>query len=128
MHEVGLSTQWLIQGAKDLLRGNAHNGTTQLLKLAHFSELYDMNIELNHYGGLFGHIHAHLGYCIDNTGFIESDQSSGPDPRKAGQAWGITNAPIIEDGHVASNDLPGWGAEFDEDKFTSLIVEEHGLP
>ena len=128
MHDVGLSTQWLIQGATDLLRGNARNGTTQVMKMAHFAELYDANIELNHYGGLFGHLHAHLGCCIDNTGFVESDQSSGDGPRKAGQAWGITNAPIIEDGHVAPNDLPGWGAEFDEDKFTSLIVEEHGLP
>jgi L-alanine-DL-glutamate epimerase-like enolase superfamily enzyme len=37
----------------------------------------------------------------------------------------VTNAPLIVDGHIAPNDLPGWGAEYDEEKFQSLIAEVH---
>ena len=127
MHDSGISTQWLMQGATDMLRGNARNGTTQVLKMAHFAELYDTNIELNHFGELFGHLHAHLGCCIDNTGYYESDQRSSHGQRRQGQTWGMTNAPLIEDGHVAPNDLPGWGAEWDESTFRSLVVAEHGV-
>ena len=126
MHDLGISTQWLMQGASDYLRGNARNGTTQILKMAHFAELYDANVELNGHGGLFGHLHAHLGCCIDNTGFYEYFQPGADGQRLAGQRWGMTNAPLIEDGHVAPNDLPGWGAQWDEERFRSLIVEEHG--
>ena len=75
MGDIGLSTQWLISGATDLLRANARFGTTQVLKMAHFAELYDTNIEMNAEGGLFGLVHAHLGCCIDNTQFYEA----GPD-------------------------------------------------
>ena len=34
------------------------------------------------------------------------------------------SAPLLEDGYIASNDLPGWGAEWDMDRFNSLVVEE----
>ena len=40
MHDIGLSSQWLIHGATDRLRVNARHGTTQVLKLAHFADLY----------------------------------------------------------------------------------------
>ena len=90
MADIGISTQWLIHGATDRLRGNARNGTTQVLKMAHFAEMYDTNIELNGYGGLFGHVHAHLGCCIDNTDFYEcSGRFLGSDGhRKVGAIWG----------------------------------------
>ena len=71
-HDIGLSTQKLISGATDLLRACAIFGTTQVLKMAHFAEMYDTNVELNHEGGLFGQVHAHLGCCIDNTSFFEA--------------------------------------------------------
>src|SRR5215204_3857845 len=58
MHDIGLTTQWLIQGGTDRLRGNARHGTTQVLKMAHFAEQYAANIELNGGGGLSGLIHA----------------------------------------------------------------------
>ena len=41
MADIGISTQWLIHGATDRLRGNARNGTTQILKMAHFAELHE---------------------------------------------------------------------------------------
>jgi L-alanine-DL-glutamate epimerase-like enolase superfamily enzyme len=125
MHDIGISTQWLMHGATDLLRGNARNGTTAILKMAHFAEMYDTSIELNGHGGLFGHLHATLGCCIDNTSFYEYFQPGSDGQRKQGQTWGMTNAPLIEDGHLAPNDLPGWGAEWDEEKFQSLIGAEH---
>jgi len=127
MADIGISTQWLMHGATDRLRGNARNGTTQVLKMAHFAEMYDTNIELNGHGGLFGHVHAHLGCSIDNTDYYEC---SGRYPnqdghRKAGALWGITNAPLIQEGHIAPNDLPGWGAEWDEEVFQSRVVAVH---
>jgi len=35
----------------------------------------------------------------------------------------LRNAPLIEDGHLAPPDGPGWGAEWDEKTFQSLVVE-----
>ena len=51
MHDIGISTQWLMHGATDLLRANARHGTTLVLKMAHFAELYDTTIEMNAAGG-----------------------------------------------------------------------------
>ena len=122
MHDMGISTQWLMHGATDRLRANARNGTTQVLKMAHFAEMYDTNIEMNAQGGLFGHIHAHLGCSIDNTDFYETSIN---DPYTVGLQWGMVNAPKISDGHLAPNDNPGWGAEWDADKFRTLTLEEY---
>lgn len=125
MHDVGLSTQWLIQGATDRLRANARNGTTQVLKMAHFAEMYGTNVELNGQGGLFGLLHAHLGCCIDNTDYYEYFYTRADGNRVQGEHWGLLNAPLIEDGHLAPPDGPGWGAEWDEKRFQSLIVATH---
>ena len=104
MHDIGLSTQRLMSGATDLLRANARFGTTQVLKMAHFAEMYDANIEMNHEGGLFGLVHVHLGCCIDNTGFFEA----GPDNLTGrGQRWGMLNTPAVVDGHLTPPDGPG---------------------
>ena len=125
MYDMDLSAEWLIQGATDRLRGNARNGTTQVLKMAHFAELYGTNIELNGQGGLFGLLHAHLGCCIDNTDYYEYSSSgeAGDGLRKAGTQWGLLNAPLVEDGHLAPPTGAGWGAEWDEKRFKSLVVE-----
>ncbi|MFN8486636.1 MAG: enolase C-terminal domain-like protein [Caldilineaceae bacterium] len=125
MHDIGISTQWLIHGATDRLRANARNGTTQVLKMAHFAEMYDTNVELNGQGGLFGLIHAHLGCAIDNTDFYENFYLTADGNRKQGEEWGLLNAPVIEDGHLAPPDGPGWGAEWDEARFRSLVVAEY---
>lgn len=127
MHDVGLSAQWLIHGATDRLRANARNGTTQVLKMAHFAELYGTNVELNGVGGLFGLLHAHLGCCIDNADYYEMFQGIDPERglRHMGEAWGMVNGPLIEDGHIAPPDGPGWGAEWDEERFQSLVVAVH---
>lgn len=125
MHDADLTAQWLIQGATDRLRARATFGTTQVLKLAHFAELYGTNIELNGPGGLFGLVHAHLGCCIDNTDYYEcpGHVASREGYRQAGEAWGLLNAPLIEGGSLAPPAGPGWGAEWDEAKFQSLVVE-----
>ena len=125
MHDIGISTQWLIHGATDRLRANARNGTTQVLKMAHFAEMYDTNVELNGQGGLFGLIHAHLGCAIDNTDFYENFYLTADGNRKQGEEWGLLNAPVIEDGYLAPPDGPGWGAEWDEERFRSLVVAEY---
>ena len=128
MHDLGISSQWLIQGATDRLRANARHGTTQVLKMAHFAELYGTNVELNGQGGLFGLVHAHLGCCIDNTDFYECMASfpEGEGERRAGTEWGLLNAPLIEDGHIAPPaGAPAWGAEWDEERFESSLVAEY---
>lgn len=125
MHDIGLSAQWLIQGATDRLRANARNGTTQVLKMAHFAELYGTNVELNGQGGLFGLVHAHLGCCIDNADYYEYFYLSADGNRSQGEQWGLLNAPLIQDGHLAPPDGPGWGAEWDEARFRSLVIAEY---
>jgi L-alanine-DL-glutamate epimerase-like enolase superfamily enzyme len=125
MHDVDLTAQWLIQGASDRLRARATFGATQVLKLAHFTELYGTNIEMNGQGGLMGIVHAHLGCCIDNTDYYEHSGTSADRNRVQGNEWGLLNAPPIKDGHIVPPDGPGWGAEWDEDKFQSLVVETH---
>ena len=114
-HDIGISTQWLISGATDILGTNALFGTTALLKMAHFAELYDTTIEMNAAGGLFGLFHAHLGCCIDNTTFYEAGPDDLP-PNSNGSVWGMANTPPIVDGHIAPPDGPGWGAEWDWDR------------
>ena len=125
MNDIGISSQWLIQGGTDLLRGNARAGSTHVLKMAHLAEMHGTTIELNGTGGLYGLVHATLGCCIDNTNYYEFSGSSGEALREQGAQYGLTNAPLIQDGHIAPNDIPGWGAEWDEEKFNALVVEEH---
>ena len=122
MHDIGISAQWLIQGATDRLRANARNGTTQVLKMAHFAELYNANIEMNGQGGLFGLLHAHLGCCIDNTDYYEYFYMTADGNRTQGETWGMLNGSVIEDGHLAPPDGPGWGAVWDEKKYESMVV------
>ena len=124
MPDMWLCAQWLIQGATDLLRGNARNGTSQVLKMAHFAELHSTTIELNYVAGLFGLIHTHLGCSIKNTTYFESFAPESDSLRKQGEQWGLLNGSMIEDGHLTPPDGPGWGAEWDEARFDSLIVEE----
>lgn len=122
MHDIGLSTQWLIHGATDLLRANARNGTTQVLRMAHFAEGFDTNVELNGHGGLFGLVHTHLGCCIDNT---DSYEMVGGEPRSSGLRWGMVNGPEITDGFMAPPDTPGWGAEWDQKQFDRMVVQTY---
>ena len=124
MHDLGITTQWLIQGGTDLLRANARHGTTLVLKMAHFAEMYDTTIEMNSVGGVYGHIHATLGCCIDNTTYYEYMSTDADTLRKQGETWGMMNAPLVEEGCLAPTDLPGWGAEWDEEKYQSLVVSE----
>jgi L-alanine-DL-glutamate epimerase-like enolase superfamily enzyme len=125
MHDMGLASQWLIQGGTDRLRANARHGTTQVLKMAHFAELYAANIELNGQGGLAGLVHAHLGCCIENTDYYEHFFMSADGNREEGELWGLLNGPPIVDGHIAPPDKPGWGAEWDEARFRSRVVAEY---
>ena len=125
MNDLGLSTQWLIHGATDRLRANARHGTTQVLKMAHFAEMHGANIEMNHQGGLFGLVHAHLGCCIDNTDYYEYFMTTADGQRRDGEEWGMLNAPLIEEGHLVPPDGPGWGAEWDEARFQALVKAEY---
>ena len=75
-------------------------------------------------GGVYGHVHATLGCCIDNISYYEY-MSYAPDTlRKQGERWAMVNAPVVEDGHLTPAYLPGWGAEWDEDRFQSLILSK----
>ncbi len=125
MHDIGLSTQWLIQGGTDRVRANARNGTTQVLKMAHFAEMHGANIEMNAQGGLAGLVHAHLGCCIDNTDYYEHFWMQADANRVEGELWGLLNGPLIVDGHITPPDGPGWGAVWDETRFKSRIVAEY---
>ncbi|NLG48541.1 MAG: hypothetical protein GX552_00350, partial [Chloroflexi bacterium] len=98
-------------GATDMLRANARHGTTQVLKLAHFAELYDTTIELNGMGGLWGLLHASLGCSIINNSYYEMSVGR---PHLMGPRLGMMNPPQVVDGCLIPADGPGWGAEWDQ--------------
>ena len=93
--------------------------------MAHLAEMHGTTIELNGMGGLFGLVHATLGCCIENTTYYEFFGGSATGLRERAAAFGLTNGPVIEDGHIRPNETSGWGAEWDEEKFHALVVEEH---
>lgn len=110
MYDMNISAQWLIHGATDRLRANARHGLTQVLKMAHFAELYGTNIELNGIGGLGALVHAHAGCAIANNDYYEH---TGSGRLKMAQQYGLTNPAQIIDGYLVPPDGPGWGAEWD---------------
>ena len=115
MHDMDLCAQWLIHGATDRIRANARHGTTQVLKMAHFAELYGTNIEVNGTGGLFGLVHAHLGCCIANNDYYEMSLGFLGRLEEMAAQLGMRNPPTIVDGCLVPPDGPGWGAEWDMD-------------
>ena len=123
MHDMGICAQWLIHGATDLLRANARQGTTQVLKMAHFAELHGTSIELNGMGGLFGQVHAHLGCAIANNDYYESSVGRSGRIRESAAQAGMMNPPEIVDGELVPSDGPGWGVEWDMAQLEKRTVE-----
>ena len=121
MYDANLCAQWLLAGATDLIRANARNGTTSVLKLAHFAELYGANVELNGIGGLGGHVHVQLQCAIANTEYFEYFSGRAELARESG----IANPPEAVDGYLAPSTLPGWGAEIDWDYVKKRTVAEY---
>lgn len=122
MHDLDLSALWLISGATDLLRANARHGITPLLKLAHLAELHGATIELNGPGGLFGLVHAHLVCALPNTSYYEYFPGGSRD--EVGREIGLCNPAVPQNGHIAPPDAPGWGAEWDRDRFEKKRIAE----
>jgi L-alanine-DL-glutamate epimerase-like enolase superfamily enzyme len=121
MYDANLCAQWLLAGATDLIRGNARNGTTSIVKLAHFAEMYGANVELNAGGGLGGHVHVQLQCALANTEYFEHFSGH----RDAAIEGGITNPPAVVAGHLAPSMLPGWGAEIDWDYVRKHTIGEY---
>ena len=71
MYDVTLCAQWLIAGATDLVRVNARNGATGVVKLAHLAELHGTTVEMNAGGGLGGHVHVQLQCALAATQYFE---------------------------------------------------------
>ena len=120
MHEPEICKIWLEQGASDLLRANARNGTSAVLDLAAHAANRNTNIELNGPGGLFGLVHAHLACAIQNTTYYEYFPGGTRD--EIGNEVGLTNPPIQTNGKVTPPDGPGWGAEWDTGYFESKRI------
>jgi L-alanine-DL-glutamate epimerase-like enolase superfamily enzyme len=118
MYDRDICVEWLMAGATDLVRGNARNGTTSIVKMAHFAELHGTTVELNAGGGLGGHVHVNLQCALHNTQYFEHFGSH----RDRAIASGITNPPAVVDGHLTPSALPGWGAEVDW-----AFVEKHTI-
>lgn len=121
MQDVSINAQWLLAGATDIVRGNARYGTTALLKVAHFAELYGTSVEVNGPGGLGGQLHAQLGCSIANMEWFEHFERFAPLARE----FGIVNGPVPVDGYITPSTLPGWGAEIDWDYVTKHTVETY---
>ena len=122
MNDVGLSAAWLEAGATDLLRVNGRIGTTAYLQLAELARRRGATVEPNGPGGLYGHVHANLCCAVENCTYYEYFPNGSRDA--AGVEIGITNPPIPSDGRIAPSDLPGWGVEWDWDRFRRKRVAE----
>jgi L-alanine-DL-glutamate epimerase-like enolase superfamily enzyme len=120
MYDTTLCAEWLKAGATDLIRGNARNGTTALVKLAHMAELHGTNVELNSVGGLGGHVHVQLQCALANTELFEHFTY----PVAKAKESGITNPPDVVDGYLEPSMLPGWGAQIDWEYVKAHTVEE----
>ena len=120
MHEPEICKVWLEQGASDILRANARNGTTAVLDLADHAAGHNAHIELNGPGGLFGLVHAHLACAIGNTTYYEYFPGGTRD--EIGKEVGLTNPPTPTNGQVKPPNGPGWGAEWDIDYFESKRI------
>ena len=55
---------------------------------------------------------------------LEDPEAKGSGPLRASFLEVHTDGGI-EDGHIAPPDGPGWGAQWDEERFRSLVVEEY---
>jgi L-alanine-DL-glutamate epimerase-like enolase superfamily enzyme len=119
---VPLVAQYLRAGATDLLRGNSAPGITTVLKLAHFAEMYNTNVELVSESdkGLYGLVGTHVSCAISNTTYLEDWR----DRHQLGKECGILNAPTAVDGCMVPPDGPGFGAEIDWDWMRKRTVAE----
>ncbi len=122
MHEPEISEVWLDNGACDLVRANARNGTTPLLELAEYARMRGASIELNGPGGLFGLVHTHLICAVENTTYYEYFPGGTRD--QLGREIGLLNPPMPQNGFVTPPNKPGWGAVWDRDYFNNVRVAE----
>ncbi len=122
MHEPEISKVWLDNGACDLVRANARNGTTPLLELAEYARVRGANIEMNGPGGLFGLVHTHLTCAVENTAYYEYFPGGTRD--ELGREIGLLNPPVPRNGFVMPPNRPGWGAVWDREYFNNVRVAE----
>jgi L-alanine-DL-glutamate epimerase-like enolase superfamily enzyme len=121
MYDTTLCAQWLLAGATDLVRVNARNGATGVVKLAHLAELHGTTVEMNAGGGLGGHVHVQLQCALAATQLFEHFGGHAARARESG----IGNVPQVVDGRLRPSMLPGWGAELDWDYIRSRTVAEY---
>ncbi|MCB1742972.1 MAG: mandelate racemase/muconate lactonizing enzyme family protein [Gammaproteobacteria bacterium] len=92
------------------------NGIWSSLKIAALAEAYEVNVAPhNFYGHLSTLMSAHLCAAVPNFRIMEIDIDDVP--------WKddiLTQAPVIEDGHLLLPSGPGWGAELNE-----AVIQAH---
>ena len=115
MHDMDLCKAWLQVGATDLVRANARIGATSLLDIAKFAARHNTLVELNGPGGLFGLVHAHMVCAIPNTSRYEYFPDGSRD--ELGREIGLLNPSVPVAGVVKPPAGPGWGAEWDWQRF-----------
>lgn len=102
---------WIMQRATDYLRGDVavKGGITNLLKIAHLAEAFNMSLEVHHGGNSVNNIaNLHVALSIPNTHYFEVLL---PD---AAQKYGLLNDIEVEpDGYVRAPSGPGLGLEID---------------
>jgi len=120
MHDFELLSEWLCGGAVDLIRGNARHGTTAITRLAALARSRSTTLELNGPGGLFGLVHAQLCCGLENVGRYEYFPNGSRDT--IGLEIGMTNPPLPTGGSISPAPGPGWGAEWDWERFRTRRI------
>ena len=75
-------------------------------------------------GGVYGHVPRYAWLLHRQHQLLRVHELAPDTLRKQGKRWAMVNAPVVEDGHLTPAYLPGWGAEWDEDRFQSLILSK----
>jgi L-alanine-DL-glutamate epimerase-like enolase superfamily enzyme len=83
-------------------------GITDMLKIAHLAESFDVACEITSAGACFGFVHAHVIGALRNCTFREGRKPGS----LGGEPW-ILNPVRIIDGHVDVPQGPGLGMELD---------------
>ncbi len=115
MNEPEISELWLKSRAIDILRVNGRHGTTPIVNASKIAAQLNTTVEPNAYGPLFGLVHAHIDCGIFNIDWFEN--APPPNGAQMGEEIGLLNPIRPEAGWVSPPAGPGWGSEWDWNRF-----------
>jgi L-alanine-DL-glutamate epimerase-like enolase superfamily enzyme len=83
------------------------NGLLESVRIAALADAFELNVAPhNFYGHLATHMSAHLAAAVPNLRILELEVDDVP-----WHAELVDRVPVVQDGHLAVPDGPGWGCD-----------------